>query len=107
MRMIKKVANKLFFILSLIPAIIVILLTFVSIRLTTGLENEEIKRMLEYLSAFGGKEELLDSDVGFMFYLVNIKTYSHWIFTGCAIWIISILYVYEYKRRLKRGKEKI
>lgn len=100
--------KKILLMLALIPGLIVILITSVANRLTSGIDSESIDILSGYLKDFKGTEGtsgLFDGDIGVVFILHKVSEYSHWIITISIIWIVIIIYVLGSQRRINNNEE--
>lgn len=70
----------------------VAIFTAVAIRMTEGFDSKSIDLLAQYVSELNGSMEIFSSEAGILFFLYQVSEYSHWIFTGCIIWIVVILY---------------
>lgn len=95
--------KNIFLYLLIIPGILLILITAVSVRLTEGLNTEQLQNTIKYVEEFS-RGEVIDQDASIIYYLEKIKEYSHILYTIATVWLVSIIYIIESKRREKNGK---
>lgn len=103
----KRIVKNFFLTLALIPGILVIIVTMVAIRMTDGMNTEEMRIVLDYISEFNNSKQSVEKDIGIIYILNEIKSYAHWIITACAVYITFILYLIVHKRRIKDEKKQI
>lgn len=90
-----KMIKKIFFSLLMLFGIFVAIVTSVAIRVTENFDSESIDLLSKYfseLSNSGGMTNFLTSEAGLLFILYKIKEFSHWIYTGCILWIVLTFY---------------
>lgn len=87
--------RKILLYLSMIPSILILLIAAVSSRLTSGFDEENVNLILEYLSEAKQLKEVKvgENDIDLLVILYQIDSHSHWIITGCIIWIVVAFYI--------------
>lgn len=80
----KKVLKWSLFTFCILIGIFIIILTSVASSLVSGIDIENIDKILEYTSFF---EVPIDNEVSLMMTLININKYSHWILTADVMWM--------------------
>lgn len=104
-----KIIKKIGLILLILLGFLIMIITETSIRITEGFDSNSINIFLNYISEFSGMngtKEILGSEAGIMFLFYKIKEHSHWIITGCLVWIILMFYFLMKGRNFNEKNDK-
>lgn len=94
----KNIFKKIIILLSGLLGFIAILITAVSIRLTTGMDNEALKQLYEYSVKFGLNNPV---ETKATFFMLFISDNAYIIITAGAIWVLIFAFLWERNRRRK------